>query len=109
MYLKSDTLLLADVFEKMHLIIYHLDPAKKASAPRLPKESALKRTRVKSELLTDIDKLLMVQKGIRGKICYFIKRYGKANNKYAKGYDNNEESSYLKYCKQDGKCYKRCL
>ena len=42
--------------------------------------------------------LLMVEKGIRGVICQAIHRYAKANNnKYMKSYDNNEESSYLKY------------
>ena len=43
--------------------------------------------------------LLMFEKGIRGKICYFINRYAKTNNKYVKGYDKNEKSSYLKCCK----------
>ena len=33
--------------------------------------------------------LLMVEKGIRGGICYTIHRYTKANNKYMKNYDIN--------------------
>ena len=69
LYLKSDTLLLADVFEnfsKMCLNIYQLDPAKFLSAPGLAWQAALKKTAVKLELLTDIDMLLMVEKGIRG-------------------------------------------
>ena len=69
LYLKSDTLLLADVFEnfsKMCLNIYQLDPAKFLSAPGLARQAALKKTVVKLELLTDIDMLLMVEKGIRG-------------------------------------------
>ena len=55
-----------------------------------------KNTEIKLELLTDIDMLLMVEKGIRGGICHAIHQYAKANNKYIKDY-NNKESSYVKY------------
>ena len=75
LYLKSDTLLLTDVFEnfrKMCLKIYHLDPVKFLSAPELTWQAALKKTEVKLELFTDIDMLLMVEKGIRGGICHTI-------------------------------------
>ena len=41
--------------------------------------------------------LLMVEKGIRGGICQAIHRYAKANNKYMKNYDKNNESSYIEY------------
>ena len=57
LYLKSDTLLLADVFEnfsKMCLNIYQLDPAKFLSAPGLAWQAALKKTRVKLDLLNQI-------------------------------------------------------
>ena len=59
--------------------------------------SLFKKTEVKLELLTNIDMLLMVDKGIRGGICYAIHRYAKANNKYMKNYDKNKESSYIQY------------
>ena len=59
------------------------------SAPGLAWQAYLKKTRVKLELLIDIDMLLMVEKGIRGGICYTIHRYTKANNKYMKNYDIN--------------------
>ena len=62
---QSDTLLLADVFENfrnMCLKIYKLDPTKFFSAPRLAWQAALKKTKVKLDLLTDIDMLLMVEK-----------------------------------------------
>ena len=49
------------------------------------------------ELLTDIDMLLMVEKGTRGRICHAIHRYAKANKKYMKNYDKNIESLYLMY------------
>ena len=39
----------------------------------------------------------MVEEGIRGGICHSIHRYAKANNKYMKNYNNNEESSYIQY------------
>ena len=41
--------------------------------------------------------LLMVEKGIRGRICHAIHRSAKANNKYMKNYDKNIKSSYLTY------------
>ena len=56
-----------------------------------------KKTNIKLELLTDYDMLLMVEKGIRGGICHSIHRYARANNKYMKNYDKNEESSYIQY------------
>ena len=75
MYLKNSILLLPDVlvnFRKICLKIYHLDPEKFLSAPGLAWQAALKKTEVKLELLTDIDMLLMVEKGIRGGICHTI-------------------------------------
>ena len=60
-------------------------------------QAALKKPEVKLELLTDIDMLLMAEKGIRDGICHAIHRYAKANNKHMKDYDKNKESSYLNY------------
>ena len=100
LYLKSDILLVADVFEnfrKMCLKSYHLDTVKFLLALELACEAALKKIEVKLELLTDTDMRLMVEKGIRGRICHAIHRYAKGNNKYMKGYEKNKESSYLKY------------
>ena len=99
MYLNSDKLHLVDVFEnfrKMCLKIYHLDTSKLLSASGLAWQAAFKKTVVKLELWTDIDMLLMIEKGIIGEICRAIHRYAKANNKYMKDYDNNKESLYLK-------------
>ena len=81
----------------MCLKICHLDPVKFLSAPGLAWQAVLKKIEVKLELLTDINMLLMVEKGIRGGICHAIRRYAKADNKYMKDYDKNKESSYLKY------------
>ena len=82
---------MADVFKNLD------DPVKFLSAPEFAWQADLKKTEVKLELLTDIDILLMVEKSIRGGICYVIHCYAKANNNYMKDYDKNKESSYLKY------------
>ena len=97
---QSDTLLLADIFEnfrKTCLKVYELDPAHLSSLPGLAWQACLKKTSIKLELLTDYDMLLMVEEGIRGGICHAIHRYTKANNKYMKNYDKNEESLYIQY------------
>ena len=59
--------------------------------------SLFKKTKVKLELLTNINMLLMVEKGIRGGICHAVHRNAKANKKYMKNYDKNKESSYIQY------------
>ena len=76
---------------------YELDPVYFVSAPGLACQACLKKTGVKLELLTNYDMILMIEKGIRGGICQATHRYAKANNKYMKNYDKNNESSYLKY------------
>ena len=65
LYVQSDTLILADVFEdfrNIRLKLYEVNPAHMLSAPELAWELALKKTGQKVELLTDIDMLLMVKK-----------------------------------------------
>ena len=72
MYVQSDTLLLADVFENfrnMFLKIYELDPAKFLSAPELAWQTALKKNKIKLDLLTDNTMLLMAEKSIIGGLC----------------------------------------
>ena len=82
MYVQINTSLLADVFENfrnMCIKIYELDSAKFLSASALEWQAVLKKSKVKLDLLTDIDLLLMVEKGRRGGIYYSISRYTKAN------------------------------
>ena len=100
LYVRSDTLLLADIFEnfrKACIKNYELDPANFVSLPGLAWQVCLKETNVELELLTDYDVLLMIEEGIRGRICHAIQRYRKANNKYMKDYDNKKKSSYIQY------------
>ena len=81
----------------MCLKIYELDPARFLTAPGLAWQVVLKKTLVKLDLSTDINMLLMVEKGIRGGICHAIYQCVKANNKYIKIYYKNKELLYLKY------------
>ena len=100
LYVQSDTLLLADVFENFRntcLKVYELDPAHLLSLPGLAWQACLKKTSIELEFLTDYGMLLMVEEGIRGGICHSIHRRAKANNKYMKNYDESKESSYIKY------------
>ena len=86
LYVRSDTLLLADIFENFRqscLENYELDPAHFVSLPGLAWHACLM--------------LLMVEEGIRGGICHAIQRYAKANNRYMKDYDRKKKSSYIQY------------
>ena len=97
---KAMHLLLADAFENFQNIclgIYRLDPAKFISAPGIARQEALEKANVKLDLSTEIDMLLMVEKGIRGGICHSIYQYIKAINKYMKDYYKSKESSYIQY------------
>ena len=73
----------------MCLKIYHLNPIKFISVPGLAWKAALKKTEVKIELLTDINMLLIVEKGIRGEIYHPIQQHAEANKGYMKDYDKN--------------------
>ena len=54
----------------------------------------LKMTDIKLEKISDIDKYLFIETGLRGGISYFTKRYAKANNKYLNDYDPKKPSTY---------------
>ena len=100
LYLKSDILLLVDVFEnfrKTCLEYYKLDPCHYFTSPGLSWDAMLKMTDIKLELITDIDMFQFIEKGMRGGISYIANRYGKANNKYMKDYKKDEPSKYIIY------------
>ena len=101
LHLKSDVLLLTDVFEEFRNIClenYSLDPAWYYTSPGLSWDALLKHSKINLELLTDPDKLLLFEKGIHGGVSMISNRYGKANNKYMeKKYDPMSPSKYLAY------------
>ena len=100
LYLKSDILLLADVFEnfrKTCLQYYKLDPCHYFTSPGLSWDAMLKMTDIKLELMTDVDMFQFIEKGMRGGTSYIANRYGKANNKYMKTYDKKAPSKYIMY------------
>ena len=100
LYLKSDILLLADVFEnfrKTCLEFHKLDPCHYFTSPGLSWDAMLKMTNIKLELMIDIDMFQFIEKGMRGSISYIANRYGKGNNKYMKSYDKTKPTKYIMY------------
>ena len=99
-YLKKDVLLSADVFEKfisMCLKFYGLNPCHYFSSPGLSWVAMLKMTGIKLEKISDTDKYLFIEKGLRRGISYIAKRYAKANNKYMNDYDPKKPSTFITY------------
>ena len=95
LYVQSNTLLLADIsenFRNMSLKTYGLDRAYFVSLPGFAWHGCLKITRVKLELITDINMLLMIESGMCGGVCHVVRSYAEANNKYMDNYDENKES-----------------
>ena len=100
LYLKSDVLLLADVFEsfrKTCLQYYKLDPCHYFTSPGLSWDAMLRMTNIKLELMTNVDMFQFIEKGMRGGVSYNANRYGKANNKYMEEYDEESPSKYIMY------------
>ena len=100
LYLKSDIVLLADVFEnfrKTCLQYYKLDPCHYFSSPGLSWDAMLKMTNIKLELMNDIDMFQFIEKGLRGGTAYIANRFGEANNKYMKTYNEKLPSKYIMY------------
>ena len=100
LYLKSDVLLLADVFEsfrKTCLQYYKLDPCHYFTSPGLSWDAMLKMTNITLELMIDVDMYQFIEKGMIGGVSYIANRYGKANNKYMNKYNEKAPSKYIMY------------
>ncbi|XP_074028853.1 uncharacterized protein [Leptinotarsa decemlineata] len=101
LYMKTDILLLADVFEKFRascLRTHNLDPAHYFTLPGLTWDAMLKYTKVELELVTDLDMFLFVERGIRGGLSQVCsKRRAHANNKYLNNHDPSKPDTYLMY------------
>ena len=98
--MKKDVLLLADVFGKFistSLKYYNLDQYHYFSAPGLSWDAMLKMTKVELEKISDPDKYIFIEKGMRGGISYISKRYSKANNEYCSDYDSEKPKTYITY------------
>ena len=90
LYVQSNTAQLADTLAQFRTLCLNerrLDPAYFCTTPGLAFETCLKMTEVELELLTDMDLVLMFEKGTRGGISQAIQRYASANNKYMQNYN----------------------
>ena len=100
LYVLTDVLLLADVFENFRTIClnsYGLDPAHYYTSPGLAWDAMLKMTGVELELLTDTDMHLFIEEGIRAGVSMICKKHSAANNPYIEGYDASKPSIFLSY------------
>ena len=57
----------------------------------------LRETKAKIELFTDINMVLIIEKGIGGGLTQVVKKHGIANNKYLPNYDSTKKSTHLQY------------
>ena len=100
-YLKTDTILLADVFENFRNIClqtYSLDPVHYYTAPGLSWSALLKYSKIKLDLIQDPDMLLMIERGIRGGVSTITHRHAQANNPYLpETYDKSKPTNYIPY------------
>ena len=97
-YVTADTAQLADVFKnfrKLCMKIYELDPANYFTAHGMLWDTLFKHTEHRQELLTDINLHMMFEACIRGGYSGISKRFVRANNKYMKDYDPEEEEVFI--------------
>lgn len=100
LYLACDVFLLADCFEyfrELCLQHFQLDPAHYFTNPGMFWDAALMKSKVKLELLTEIDMVLMFEKQARGGISMISQRHAAANNPLLESYDPSKPESYIMY------------
>ena len=100
LYLVRDMLLLTDIFKNFRrtcMQYYKLDRCHYFTSSGLSWDAVLKMTNIKLELMTDIDMFQFIEKGMHGGVSYIANRYGNANNKYMKEYDEKASSKYIMY------------
>ena len=100
LYLGSDVLLLADVFENFRrtaLSTYGLDPAHYYTLPGYSWDCLLKLTNIELEQITDPDMYLFIEKGLRGGSSMVSHRHAQANNQYMENCNNKEPTSFIQY------------
>ena len=101
LYLKTDVLLLTDIFENFRDVCmkyYGLDPAYYYTLPNFAFDAMLKMTGVEIDLIYDREMYEMIEAGLRGGMCMVSTKKVEANNKYmGEEYDKNKESSYINY------------
>ena len=76
---------------------YDVDPFHYFSAPGLSWDAMLKMTGVASEEISDPDKYMFFEQGMRDGVSYINKRYSKANNKYCPDYNKTKPDKYIIY------------
>ena len=101
LYLKTDVLLLTDVFENFRDVCmkdYGLDPAYYYTLPNFAVDAMLKPTGVEIDLVYDKEMYEMIEKGLRGGMTQTTCKKVEANSKYmGNDYNENKESSYINY------------
>ena len=98
--MKTDVLLLTDVFEKFRIMCLELlwvRPSALLHVTECCLDAMLLKTGVELERIHDLDMYEMIESGLRGGMCQVSHKHVKANNKYMKSYDENINSSFNTY------------
>ena len=97
-YLTYDVILLADVisyFRKLSLFYYKLDPMHYISLPGLSWDSCLRFTKIKLELITDVNQYNFLESGIKGGISVVSNRFSVANNIYLNNFNPEDINKFI--------------